>query len=73
MKKYLRLTEYSWLFLAIICIGITTYFFIIHDTDSGSIGLMLTLFAGIMYNMRRMFNRRMERMAKKQEEEQQKQ
>lgn len=64
MKKYLRITEYVWLTLALLCVGVTAYFFIIGAKDDGVVAMMVTLFAGVMYSMRRRFNRMVERKAK---------
>ena len=57
MKKYLRITEYVWLVLAILCAGVTVYFFIIGAQDDGVFAMMVTLFAGVMYSLRRRFNK----------------
>lgn len=69
MKRYLRITEYVWLTLSILCVGITAYFFIIGDQDDGVFAMVVTLFAGVMYSMRRRFNRMTERAAKEQEKQ----
>ena len=61
MKKYLRITEYVWMVLAILCAGVTSYFFIINDPEDGT-------FAGIMYSLRRRFNRHVERKIKQQQD-----
>lgn len=68
MKRYLRITEYLWMVLALLCAGITTYFFILNEKDNGTFAMVVTLFAGIMYSLRRRFNRHVERQVKKQEE-----
>jgi hypothetical protein len=68
MKKYLRATEIVWLVMALLCVGVTTYYFIMGDTENGTFAMVVTLFAGIMYSLRRRFNRSIERMSKKQEE-----
>jgi len=68
MKKYLRATEFVWLVMALLCVGVTTYYFIMGDTENGTFAMVVTLFAGIMYSLRRRFNRHVQRMAKKQEE-----
>jgi hypothetical protein len=65
MKRYLRATEYVWMALAILCACVTTYFFIIKDQDDGTFAMVVTLFAGIMYSLRRRFNRHLEREEKK--------
>lgn len=68
MKKYLRITEYVWMVLAILCAGVTFYFFIINDTEDGTFAMVVTLFAGIMYSLRRRFNRHVERKIKQQQD-----
>jgi hypothetical protein len=68
MKKYLRATEYVWLTLAFLCVGVTAYYFIIGSTDDGVFAMVVTLFAGIMYSLRRRFNRHVERVEKKNRE-----
>ncbi|HET6990458.1 MAG TPA: hypothetical protein VFJ43_04000 [Bacteroidia bacterium] len=68
MKRYLRITEYVWMTLAILCAGVTTYFFIMKDTEDGTFAMVVTLFAGIMYSLRRRFNRHVERQIKKQQD-----
>ncbi|CAN5817698.1 hypothetical protein BH11BAC7_BH11BAC7_02590 [soil metagenome] len=70
MKKYLRITEYVWMVLAILCACVTAYFFIIKDQDDGTFAMVVTLFAGIMYSLRRRFNRHLERVEKKNSEQQ---
>ncbi|MCX6311227.1 MAG: hypothetical protein NT084_06265 [Bacteroidetes bacterium] len=67
MKRYLRLTEYIWMILAILCAGVTAYFFIMKNEDNGTFAMMVTLFAGIMYSLRRRFNRHVERKLQEQE------
>jgi hypothetical protein len=67
MKRYLRITEYTWLVLAILCIGVTVYLFVTGRSDDGTFGLLITLFAGIMYSMRRRFNRHVERASREPE------
>ncbi len=69
MKRYLRITEYTWMVLAILCAGLTAYYFINKNTDNGTFSLLITLFAGVMYSLRRRFNRHLEREAKKHEEQ----
>ncbi len=73
MKRYLRITEYVWLTLAFVCVAVTTYYFIKGDNDNGTFAMVVTLFAGIMYSLRRRFNRHVERAAKKQQELEKKQ
>jgi hypothetical protein len=68
MKKYLRITEYVWMVLAILCAGVTSYFFIINDPEDGTFAMVVTLFAGIMYSLRRRFNRHVERKIKQQQD-----
>jgi hypothetical protein len=68
MRKYLRITEYVWMTLAILCAGVTTYFFIMKDQEDGTFAMVVTLFAGIMYSLRRRFNRHLERQEKRQQE-----
>lgn len=72
MKKYLRITEYIWMVLALLCAGITAYFFIMKDNENGTFAMMVTLFAGVMYSLRRRFNRHVERKLKQHEEMDQK-
>lgn len=67
MKRYLRITEYTWLVLGLLCLGVTVYFFVIHDTDSAGFAMIITAFAALMYSMRRRFNRHLERVAREQE------
>ncbi len=69
MKKYLRATEYVWMVLAILCACVTAYFFIIGSQEDGTFAMVVTLFAGIMYSLRRRFNRHMERVEKRAGEE----
>lgn len=68
MKKYFRATEIIWMILALLCAGVTSYYFIVGDTENGTFAMVVTLFAGIMYSLRRRFNRHVERVAKRQEE-----
>lgn len=60
-----------WLILAIVAAITTIYMFIINPEDNSNaiFCMMITLFCGVMWNMRRMFNNRMEREMKKREEE----
>lgn len=69
MKKYLRITEYVWMVLAIACAGVTVYFFAIGASDDGVFAMMVTLFAGVMYSLRRRFNKMVERSAKQNEKD----
>jgi hypothetical protein len=39
MKKYLRITEYVWMILAILCACVTAYFFIIGDQEDGTFAI----------------------------------
>jgi hypothetical protein len=57
MKKYLRITEFVWMILACLCVGITVYYFIVGDNDNGVFAMVVTLLAGVMYSLRRRFNR----------------
>ena len=68
MKKYLRATEYVWMALAILCACVTVYFFIVNQQEDGTFAMVVTLFAGIMYSLRRRFNRHLERVEKKSRE-----
>lgn len=67
MKKYLRITEYVWMTLAILCAGVTVYFFVIGAQDDGVFAMMVTLFAGVMYSLRRRFNKMVQRSSKEEE------
>lgn len=58
-----------WLAMAIIALGTTVYMFVIGAQDNAIFCLMITVFCGVMWNMRRMFNNRMEREWKKRQEE----
>lgn len=69
MKKYLRATEFVWLGMAILALITTIYMLAVGAKDNAIFCLMITLFCGVMWNMRRMFNRRLEREAKKREQE----
>lgn len=69
MNKYLRITEYVWLTMAGIAAITTIYMFIIGAKENGIFCLMITLFCAVMWNMRRMFNRRIRRDAEKREAE----
>lgn len=70
MKKYLRLTQILWMVMAILSLITTVYMAIIGAQENAIFCLMITLFCGVMYNMRRMFNRKIEREYQKQAEEQ---
>jgi len=69
MKKYLRITEILWMVMAILSLITTVYMGFTGATDNAVFCLMITLFCAVMYNMRRMFNRKVEREAKKQSSE----
>lgn len=69
MNKYLRITEFVWLGMAAISAITTIYMFIIGAKENGIFCLMITLFCAVMWNMRRMFNRRIKRDAAKREAE----
>lgn len=69
MKRYLRITEYVWMVLAILCAGITVYYFIMQNNENGVFAMVMTLFTGVMYSLRRRFNRHVERTLKRQAEE----
>lgn len=60
-----------WLILAVVSLITTIYMFIINREDNSNaiFCMMITLFCGVMWNMRRMFNNKMEREMKKREEE----
>lgn len=57
-----------WMVMAILAAGTTVYMLIKGASDNAIFCLMITLFCGVMWNMRRMFNNRIEREAKKREE-----
>jgi hypothetical protein len=69
MKKYLRATQMVWLVMAILALGTTIYMFIVGAQDNAIFCMMITLFCAVMWNMRRMFNNRIEREMKKRDEE----
>lgn len=69
MRKYLRATEFVWLGMSLLALITTIYMFVIGSQENGIFCMMITLFCAVMWNMRRMFNRRMEREAKKRAEE----
>lgn len=69
MKKYLRATQMVWMGMAILALCTTVYMLIMGSSDNAVFCLMITLFCGVMWNMRRMFNNRIEREMKKREEE----
>ena len=69
MKKYLRATEFVWMGMALLALITTLYMFITGAQDNAIFCLMITLFCGVMWNMRRMFNRRLEREAQRRAEE----
>jgi hypothetical protein len=61
MKKYLRITEMVWLGLAIFLVCLTAYLFIAGRQDEATMMMIFTAFAGVMYSMRRRFNRHVAR------------
>ena len=69
MNKYLRATQMVWLGMAVLALCTTIYMLIIGSSDNAIFCLMITLFCGVMWNMRRMFNNRMIREMKKRQEE----
>ncbi|GAB4133251.1 MAG: hypothetical protein Fur0041_05310 [Bacteroidia bacterium] len=69
MNKYLRITEITWMVIGIICLGATAFYFIIGNNDNGLLFLICTFVSGIMYNMRRRFNRQLRRAAEKAQQE----
>jgi hypothetical protein len=69
MKKYLRATQMVWMGMAILALGTTIFMLIKGSSDNAIFCLMITLFCGVMWNMRRMFNNKMERDWKKRQEE----
>lgn len=72
MKKYLRATQMVWLVMAVLAAGTTVYMLIKGASDNAIFCLMITLFCGVMWNMRRMFNNRIEREYQKKQAEEQK-
>lgn len=56
MNSYFRLSEYMWLILAVLCGGITVYFFLTNQTENGWFGIGMAALAGVMYGLRRRFN-----------------
>lgn len=68
MRKYLRATQYVWLGMTLLALVTTIYMFVTGAKDNAIFCLMITLFCGVMWNMRRMFNNRLEREAKKREQ-----
>jgi hypothetical protein len=72
MKKYLRITQMLWMVMAIIALVTTVYMLIIGAKENAIFCLMITLFCAVMWNMRRMFNNRIEKEMKKRYDEQQK-
>lgn len=54
-----------WLGMALLALCTTVYMLIKGAQDNAIFCLMITLFCGVMWNMRRMFNNRLEREAKK--------
>ena len=69
MKKYLRATQYVWLGMTILALITTIYMFSIGAKDNGVFSGAITLFCAVMWNMRRMFNNRMEREMRKRDQE----
>ena len=69
MNKYLRISEYTWLVLTVLAAGTTAFYFYMGNQDNGVLLAGITVFSAIMYNMRRMFNRRLLKEAKRREEE----
>ncbi|MBI3510576.1 MAG: hypothetical protein HY064_07920 [Bacteroidetes bacterium] len=65
MRKYLRLTEYVWLTMAVMCVGITIYLFVIGANEDGGFASLVSSFAIVMYLMRRRFNRILQRADEK--------
>ncbi|MCU0434052.1 MAG: hypothetical protein MUC87_11405 [Bacteroidia bacterium] len=57
MNSYFRFSEYMWLVLAIICAGLTAWFFITKQTDNGYFAVGMAVLAGVMYGLRRRFNK----------------
>ena len=55
--------------MAALALITTIYMFIIGAKDNAIFSLMITLFCAVMWNMRRMFNNKIEREAKKRAEE----
>lgn len=68
MRKYLRATQYVWMGMAILAAITTIYMIITGAKDNAIFCLMITLFCGVMWNMRRMFNNKLEREARKRSE-----
>ncbi|HLG02537.1 MAG TPA: hypothetical protein VI731_03015 [Bacteroidia bacterium] len=66
MKKYLRFSEYVWAVITILCIGVTVFYFAVGNSDNGVFGMIMTAVAGLMYSLRRRFNRHVERAEKQQ-------
>ena len=65
MKKYLRATQLAWMVMAILAAITTIYMIFTGAKDNAIFCLMITLFCGVMWNMRRMFNNKLEREARK--------
>jgi hypothetical protein len=55
--------------MAILAALTTIYMFITGAQDNAIFCLMITLFCGVMWNMRRMFNNKLEREAAKREQQ----
>jgi hypothetical protein len=56
MNSYFRFSEYMWLVLALLCAGLTTYFFLSNQPENGWFGIGMAVLAGLMYGLRRRFN-----------------
>lgn len=69
MRKYLRATEFVWMGMTLLALITTIYMFVQGAEDNGVFCGAITLFCAVMWNMRRMFNRRMEREAQKRADE----
>lgn len=61
-----------WMVLAILALITTVYMLITGAQQNAIFCLMITLFCAVMWNMRRMFNNRIEKEMKKRWEEGQK-
>jgi hypothetical protein len=57
MNSYFRFSEYMWLGLAVICAGLTAWFFLTKQTDNGFFAMGMAALAGVMYGLRRRFNK----------------
>jgi hypothetical protein len=45
-----------WLILALLCAGLTAYFFLSGQPENGWFGIGMAVLAGVMYGLRRRFN-----------------